>query len=350
LREVALSKDETIDDDERLFIAALLDPVNARRFHAENPGGFSGEGKEIWFLTSTITPQRRKLVADFGRPEQPLLELRKGDGRDDPLDRQMRVLAGAWAGMLDRMLALSGEAKIPRVDVQQAMIAGASDSTPSDRAYAGAVYIVAQRAGVSLASDVLSGRLKIDAVREGYIRKTWKAMYARTGGSVKGDTLYVPITLDPSTLSGQGSILHELSHAADDKAGPQDQPARDGELRAYRAEARHYLTKLIEIADPAKRRDEAEKVGEDLGPPAIWALILEARDWPPDEHNDPFEIVQEINRKEPSVPVAEVERALRENRDDVNLRSARAAIDKTYGFEPGETKHHDGLRGESSLD
>jgi hypothetical protein len=60
--------------------------------------------------------------------------------------------------------------------------------------------------------------------------------------------------------------------------------------------------------------------------------------------------VQEINRKEPSVPVAEVERALRENRDDVNLRSARAAIDKTYGFEPGETKHHDGLRGESSLD
>jgi hypothetical protein len=349
LRAIALAKLQTIDDDERLFMAALLDPVNARRFHAENPAGFSGDGKEIWFLTSTITPERRKHVADFGRTSLPEVEQKPGEGADSALDRQMRLMAGDWVAMLNDMLVLADQAKIPHLNIQLAMMAGASDSTPSDRAFTAAVYIIAQRAGLSLAADVRGGRLKVDAVWPGYIPRDWKAMYSATPHTIKGDTLYVPTTLDPRTLAGQGTILHELSHAADDKARA-DPSAQDGELRAFRTEARHYLTELIKIADPAKRREEAQRIGADLGPPAVWALILEARAWPPDEHNDPFEIVHEINATDPSVPAAEVERALRSNSDDVNLRGARAAIDKTYKFEPGATTRRDGLRGDSSLD
>jgi hypothetical protein len=232
------------------------------------------------------------------------------------------------------------------------MVAGASDSTDSDRAYAGAVYIVARRAGLPIASDVLSGALKVDAVWESYMLNGWQAMYQTAAETAKGDTLYLPWTLDASTLAGQGTILHELSHAADDKAAtaPRDESARDVELKAYRAEAKLYLAQLLAIPDAAKRREEAEKTGESFAPPQIWGLILEARAWPPDEDQDPFEVVHALNGAHYPVPPAQVDRALRRDSDAENLRKALAAIDTAYKLQRGQTKHRDGLRGESSLD
>src|SRR5689334_11236444 len=48
LRNIALEHwFGTIDDDERLFIAALLDPGNAAKLHTTHPRGFSDEGSAI---------------------------------------------------------------------------------------------------------------------------------------------------------------------------------------------------------------------------------------------------------------------------------------------------------------
>jgi hypothetical protein len=71
LRQLALDTDATVDDDERMFIAALLDPLSARRLHALFPRGFGAPNEEIEFPVSWITPAARATVRDFGRSSLP---------------------------------------------------------------------------------------------------------------------------------------------------------------------------------------------------------------------------------------------------------------------------------------
>jgi hypothetical protein len=87
-----------------------------------------------------------------------------------------------------------------------------------DRAVSAAAYVLARREGLPEAADLLAGRIKVDAVPSTYLPHNWHAMYAAEGGTTKGDTVYLPSMLDVSTLEGQASIIHELQHAADDRA------------------------------------------------------------------------------------------------------------------------------------
>src|ERR1700729_3334679 len=64
LRDLALRTDRSIDDNERLFIAALLNPANAAQLHNEQPNAFAAHAS-VTFRGATITAENRERVQDY---------------------------------------------------------------------------------------------------------------------------------------------------------------------------------------------------------------------------------------------------------------------------------------------
>jgi hypothetical protein len=258
LREVALRTDETIDDDERMFIAALLDRRNAERLHAMLPHGFTEADPEISFPVQWISPESRRKVRDFERSAAPPADERRvrGRARDRALDQAMLSRAGPFVSTIGKALALADAARIAHADVDAAMVAAASDSTPGDRAFAAAVFVIARRAGLDVADDLLAGRIKVDEVPAAYIGSWAAAKYQSGGSGRKGDTIYLPSSFDVDDLAQQGTVVHELTHAADDKAGStvRTTEAERSELHAFRAQAAFYLHSLGERSGAERDR------------------------------------------------------------------------------------------------
>src|SRR5262249_20977610 len=156
LRAIALESGHTIDDHERVFLAALLDAGNVAAFHAANTTGITNGTQ--WALNgSAITSDNRDRVKDFGRDVEPIPMLRRPTG-----SQRILALAGpGFATAANDLLALAAESKVPLDRVENAMLAAASDSTEGDRVMAGAAYVVALRAGLPIAADLLAGRVKV---------------------------------------------------------------------------------------------------------------------------------------------------------------------------------------------
>lgn len=98
LRQLALQTDETIDDDEGTFIAALLDRRNAQVLHAMLPHGFTEAGQEISFPVQWISAANRRKVRDAGRSVAPPARSPRvpGRARARALDEAMVARAGAF--------------------------------------------------------------------------------------------------------------------------------------------------------------------------------------------------------------------------------------------------------------
>jgi hypothetical protein len=358
LRAIALSKGETIDDNERLFMAALLDPDNAAKLQRAHPRGFSQDEQAIEFESRTISAANRTRVRDFGRnvrPEAPPVgaaQEKRERGTDAAIDREMLRMGGPLNLTVTQSLALADEAKIPHLSVYYAMLNAASDSTPADRALSAAAYVVARREGFGEAADLLAGRIKVDAVPSTYLPHGAEAMYQPEAWSAKGDTLYLPLLLDPSTLSGQGTIVHELTHAADDKAaaaGTRYLKAQS-ELRAWRREARFYLEAIARRTGDA-RQNEIAALGARMSPQLVWCLVLESNARADIDEAYAFnDVVRQLNAVGFTVTTAELERGLDSNTKEENERAAIKAIEKAYHLHAGESGRRRGLAGESSLD
>src|SRR6185437_14258740 len=114
-----------------------------------------------------------------------------------------------------------------------------------DRAFAAAVYAIARREHLDVAEDILAGKIKVDEVPQTALPKNAGAEYQpeATGGGGKGDTLYLPSGIKFGTLPGQATVVHELTHAAQDKSAtaPRTLSVHDAEEEAYRAEAEFLL-------------------------------------------------------------------------------------------------------------
>jgi hypothetical protein len=358
LRAIALAKGETIDDNERMFIAGLLDPANAAKLHRLYPRGFAEDGLAVEFESRTITVANRNRVKDFGRNARPAgspiseEQEKRERGTDAGIDREMHLMAGPLNLTVTQSLALADEAKISHLTVYYAMLNAASDSTPADRALSAAAYVVARREGFGEAADLLAGRIKVDAVPSTYFPNDWEAMYSPGGATTKGDTLYLPMLLDPSTLKGQGTIVHELRHAADDKASARDTKyvKAGSELAAYRREARFYLEQLAKRTGEA-RSTEIHMLGERLSEHLAWCLILESNARPELEEAYAFnDIVRQLNAVSTPITNAQLERGLDHSTVEENENAAIRAINKIYHFHRGQTGSRGGLRGESELD
>jgi hypothetical protein len=256
-------------------MAALLDPQNVQHLHDEFGVGFlSGE---IAFPVSSITAANRARIRDFGRVASAeadrLLKVgaaSPGDaaGRKAGLRRVIVDAAGAYAATARAALTLADSSGVAHDDVYRAMIAAASDSTAGDRAFAAAAFVLASRARMAVASDVLAGRLKVDEVNPSVLKKLGQdvvAYYMPSAGSdpaqpaeygLKGDTVYLASTLDVSDVFSQSEVVHELTHAVQDRASatPREVLRVDAEAEAFIANTAYQLAELDKLAGIDRER------------------------------------------------------------------------------------------------
>jgi hypothetical protein len=207
--------------------------------------------------------------------------------------------------------------------------------------FAGAAYVLALRAKMTIAADLLIGDIKVDEVPPAQIDGT--AMYIMSGGENKGDTVYLPSTFDPASLADQGGLVHELTHAVQDKAGPGDIDLARAELEAYRTQARYWLTQigpLDGMAVPPAAQEIADKVLD----VHLLAMIMESRD-----RIAYSNLVFQINRVSKNrLSDEDFDAASGESDAEVEARALRAL----RKYDPYKQKHlkTSGLRGESRLD
>ena len=119
LHDVALVGDETVDDNERLLMAALLDAGNARTWHA---GDVPVLGTVVAFSAASITAANRRRVQEVGRTAN--MELTWPTDTDDPAVHAARLknadiiyLAGPFAQAARDTIALADERKINHIAV-----------------------------------------------------------------------------------------------------------------------------------------------------------------------------------------------------------------------------------------
>ncbi|HEY1711933.1 MAG TPA: hypothetical protein VGG07_03470 [Solirubrobacteraceae bacterium] len=368
LRQVALEHYfETIDDDERLFIAALLDAANAAKLHEQYPRGFSDNGSVIEFSAASITESNRRIVRDSGRSVHP--EPTESDKAfiKDPLDREIVAMTGAFRIVAMQTLKLADKAGIDHLKVYFAMINGASDSTPGDRAYAGAAYVIATSEGMpDIAREIMAQNLKIDEVSSVWFEAEGEGSHAEfvpeSDGQRKGDTIYVPGTLDLDNIAHVSTLVHELQHATDAAgaaSNPRDFSRVELELAAYSRQSRYMLAQLDKLAGDAQRTAE-QQVAERIGPGHVYLMIAAALQtvFTDDDElwHELVTVITDVNDRAQlfspgsGLDRGDLSRALNATADE-NREKARDAIrydNKRY--KRSAKVHLGGLKGESRLD
>jgi hypothetical protein len=303
LRKLRLKalKDETINDDERMFLAGLLDPGNA----GQVSGASVKAGAKLTFPRGSIEAHLAH-VKDLDRPtmdptvraefEAGLEALMKGDvggafvhaeETAKAAERQIALLATRkWAKQAAATVAFGSERGVPTTSILAAMLAAGSDSTPGDMVMAGTVFAIAAAASHSLASDLEAGRIKVDQMPGKLLKRPGKkgttafaTYFAMGSGASKGDTIYVPAALDIANVDHRAQVMHELQHALEDKtsapATVTEITLADAELRGYRAGARYQLEEIARLSG-AKRDGAVKQVAATLNPIALMALALES--------------------------------------------------------------------------
>ena len=146
-----------------------------------------------------------------------------------------------------QVLKFADQAHVDHVALYFAMLNGASDSTAGDRAFAGAAFVVARRAGNGGRSrhprrpaedHEVSTTFFFDAMGD----RSQGVYSPEADGQLKGDTLYLPATFDMENLADLGVLVHELQHASDDAAV--DRPTSSSRLEVESAvpSGNHVLT------------------------------------------------------------------------------------------------------------
>ena len=270
LRQIALA-DDTISDQERLFLAALLDSTNADRIKAVNLKSQEGRDLKLRFTLDDATAKRLRDVADIGRPAS----AGKGDEKT-----QMTTLAGrakGAKGRIAKLVAFANDRKVPLGDVVEAMRAAASDSTPGDMLAAGAVYAIAAAASHPLAADLKAGKIKVDEME---LEAGKKASYmpTATGDLRKGDTIYVQPSFDVGDLSDRETAIHELEHAKQDKAESGLVVKSGGEVEpdAYVAGAKYAMTEIAALPKD-KQDDQVKKLAKAWAEWDMYAAAIAAK-------------------------------------------------------------------------
>ncbi|MGZ4179332.1 MAG: hypothetical protein ACXVUL_01415 [Solirubrobacteraceae bacterium] len=361
LRSIALEHwFGTIDDDERLFIAALLDPANAAKLHAAYPRDFSQEGSVIEFDAASITASNRRTVQDSGRSKRPQPDASDKANTKDPLDQD--ILAMGHPGFeytVMQVLKFADQAHVDHVALYFAMLNGASDSTAGDRAFAGAVFVVARREGMAVDRDILGGRLKIDEVSTTFFDAMGdraQAVYSpEAGGQLKGDTLYLPATFDLDNLADLGVLVHELQHASDDAAvdRPTSKSRLEAESAAYERQSRFLMLELEKLTGDARTK-AAANVGSRIGQTHVYFMIavaLEATD--DDQFDDRARIVAEVNKnKDPGTELepAELRRALNDTKEGNRAKARAGIVDDIKRHKRPPNVIFRGFKGESAPD
>ena len=301
--------DDTIDDNERMFLAGLLDAANASavaaaRIAAGTKFTFSRASIEAHMAHARDLDQQQK---DPAIAAEDAAAHRAGAAGDQAgmathfaassaaVVNQMNTLAGAaWQPRLRAVVTYSiGKPAITLEGMLEAMLAAASDDTPGDRVMAAVVLAVAAEAGHPMAANIRAGRIQVDQV--GSLPGGDFAAYRPTaGGGRKGDTVYVPTGLDINDLAHRSAVIHELTHADQDARSTDPKVAtiaRDqAELEAYRAGAKYQLEQTASLTG-TERTAAVRSIAGLLNEISMLALILESRTRPTDYEP----VIREVN-------------------------------------------------------
>jgi hypothetical protein len=368
LRALAESSGETIDDNERMFMAALLDPQNVKRLHEQNPGGFvAGEAA---FPQDSITAANRASIRDFGRAKAaaPAADVERlltaptfgpfqAAARKGLLQKLIVDTAGPFAATARGTLALADSTGIDYATVYRAMIAAASDSTPGDRAFAGATYVIARRAGLDAeAKSLLAGHLKVDEIDPKKLPDAiaqYQPIAQEADTSFKGDTVYLKSTFDVTDVYMQGAVVHELTHADDDSQywGTQEVSAADAELRAFLNQAR-YMLREIDKRSGADRAAAVKQVQAIAQPAELLSLYYMTRVAKPVAARPRYEQIADDIQAGALVPLGaqDLQGAKGGWTDDWLWGEARSVIKKRSKKTDESVYVLNGLVGESMLD
>jgi hypothetical protein len=225
LHTLALKDDETVGDAERMFMAGLLDPANAALIAAAD----IKKGTKLTFtFAAATTAANLRTAADVGRQKVAAAALTK----EEATKKILELVGSANEQKAKAVL----DFRTPKTQggpfhVLSAMLAAASDSTPADMLAAAAVYGIAASAKHPLRADIQAGNIKVDAVskvpaRPGHPGSAAVYVSHGSGKREKGDTLYLQPSTDITNLYHRSLVIHELEHAAHDKA------AKSGDLDA----------------------------------------------------------------------------------------------------------------------
>jgi hypothetical protein len=213
------------------------------------------------------TEKRIHAVEQLGRPAA---------GKGTP-EAQIQALASGREKNAKAILQFAKDRKVKAADVLTAMQTAASDFTVGDMVAAGAAYAVAAAAAHPQADDLKAGRIKVDEMP---LSQTEAAHYTPTasGGVGKGDTMYFKSTFDITSLFDRAVVIHELTHAGQDKARakPEDVSKADLEPDAYIAGARYVLEDLSGLKDTALAA-AAKKVADTWGRHDLFAAVIASR-------------------------------------------------------------------------
>jgi hypothetical protein len=372
LRQHALDRHGTIDDYERMFMAALMTPANAAVLTATpvRPDA------SVTFELRTIAPNMSAII-NFDRESLPVsvsrplaaaatdfaafnaggfFAHRLAAGK--AAEHEIRVHAGRFGWQVSALLELAAHAHVALPNVLAAMLAGASDSSAGDQLMAGTVYVIAAEASNPLADELLAGHFKV----AGMLRAQLGALIAKpnvvpealyfssANHGVKGDTLYIPVELDITDIEQRSGVVHELQHVRDDQAGPSGsvsaaRPPQMAELEAnaFRVQGQFVLEQMVAQA-PADRATTAKRMAAQISELEGIGMILAAvsdrvrfesaivaiASASPPEVSD---VITELLKRSPAALEAHLQRV----------------ITSTYDLPPGQLATLNGFSGESIL-
>ena len=374
MRNHALQRRGTVSDNERMFMAGLMDPANVVLLQAASIRA----GGSVTFPLRSISTARMQHVIDLDRETMPgsvadpltasleaLRGLRPGDAMRHLAEAQaaasaaIMANAGSFRPQARRLVAYAQANNILLPAVLRAMLSAASDSTGGDKVMAGTCYAIAAAGGSPMAGDLLSGNLKVDALiprafaRLPGLTGNETAMYitAAMASGLKGDTIYLQTSLNIESLRDRSAVIHELRHAAQDKASPAVGlprfPAKEQmELSAYRSQARYILDQMVSQT-PEGRRQSAAQVTSPTQSILFGALVLEGQANPA-RYRPILEVIfgaaSAPFRKTPA-QVGNIMALAPATIETAVLQDIRTG----YGLTAGETGVTEGLAGESLI-
>lgn len=334
LQTLAL-KDETVGDAERMFMAGLLDTANAALLAAAD---IKTGNKLTFTFASATTAANLRTAADVGRETAP-----SGLTKDAATKKLLALVGASRAGRMRAVLAFGpARTRTGPVGVLPAMLAAASDSTPDDMLAAATVYTVAASAKHPLTADIRAGNVKVDAVSKVPARKGHpsEAIYTTHGQGAreKGDTLYLKPSVDITNLFHRSLVIHELEHAAHDKAVANRDVVTE-EVGAYTAQMKYALEQIA-----AGDTKGIAKIAGEWGMGLLCGAVIAS------DGNAAFrDLVRKINKAsrvagKPSDAILEAM-----FRDTSFAARALEFVAEDQGIDPSDQTAFEGLKGESLL-
>lgn len=371
LRTAALVGDESVSDHERMFMAGLLDAGNATALRRSR---FRSVGDRITFPAATITTARRTAADAVDRAVLPsgvagleqsaAAALRRLDllGAIHLMNAAnlaavtgIVTATGPFSGTAARAMAVALSHGLFPLDLLKGMTRAASDGTPGDLALAAVALTIAHVEGLASYDDLAVGRIKVDQVPAAAMPggPSHNADYVTVahGGGSKGDTIYLPSGLNIDNAYQWSVVVHELHHAADDRAagsGPLTWTDKAQlELNGFRAQGGSILRRLAATSGP-DRATMITQIAAELDPLLLAGMLVASRS--SRAVADPLIVaVNQAMAPARQIPSAALTGLLATAVATIESR-VLALIAQTYGLAPGAQAPLDGLSGESVVD